>query len=159
MKKYRAISLALALALTLITTEEQNDLLFSGALHTYLAVDDIALTELRGLGDRPEWNALTDTHSVSDEVLYFDGEFDRVYSPPARAMVLKDGSGQLQIEQSTDWADTVVWNPGEHKCADMADMPEHGFARMLCVEAAQVFEPVRIPVGGQWTGWQRFTVY
>jgi hypothetical protein len=64
-------------------------------------------------------------------------------------MVLQDGSGQLQIEQSADWADTVVWNPGEHKCADMADMPEHGFARMLCVEAAQVFEPVRIPAGGR----------
>ena len=149
----------LNISLSVNNTEVQNDLLFSGALHTYLAVDDIALTELRGLGDRPEWDALTDTHSVSDEVLYFDGEFDRVYSPPARAMVLQDGTGQLQIEQSADWADTVVWNPGEHKCADMADMPEHGFARMLCVEAAQVFEPVRIPAGGQWTGWQRFTVY
>ena len=148
----------LSISLSVNNTEEQNDLLFSGALHTYLAVDDIALTELQGLGGRPEWDALTDTHSVSDEVLYFDGEFDRVYSPPARPMVLQDGSGQLQIEQSADWADTVVWNPGEGKCAALADMPAHGFARMLCVEAAQVFDPISIPAGGQWVGWQRLTV-
>jgi glucose-6-phosphate 1-epimerase len=52
----------------------------------------------------------------------------------------------------------VVWNPGEAKCAALADMPAHGFARMLCVEAAQVFEPISIPAGGQWVGWQRLTV-
>jgi glucose-6-phosphate 1-epimerase len=52
----------------------------------------------------------------------------------------------------------VVWNPGEAKCAALADMPAHGFARMLCVEAAQVFEPVSIPAAGQWVGWQRLTV-
>lgn len=142
----------LTLSLSVNNTEVNNDLLFSGALHTYLAVDDIALTELRGLGGRPEWDALTDTHGVAGEVLYVDGEFDRVYSPPARTMVLQDGSGQLQIEQSARWADTVAWNPGEHKCAAMSDMPEQGFARMLCVEAAQVFEPVCIPAGGRWTG-------
>ena len=146
----------LSISLSVNNTEEQNDLLFSGALHTYLAVDDIALTELQGLGGRPEWDALTDTHSVSDEVLYFDGEFDRVYSPPARPMVLQDGSGQLQIEQSADWADTVVWNPGEHKCADMADMPEHGFARMLCVEAATIGQAVTLAPGQQWVARQGF---
>jgi glucose-6-phosphate 1-epimerase len=52
----------------------------------------------------------------------------------------------------------VVWNPGEGKCAALADMPAHGFARMVCVEAAQVFEPISIPAGGQWVGWQRLTV-
>jgi glucose-6-phosphate 1-epimerase len=52
----------------------------------------------------------------------------------------------------------VVWNPGEGKCATLADMPAQGFARMLCVEAAQVFDPISIPAGGQWAGWQRLTV-
>ena len=152
----------LTLTLTVNNTELHNDLHFSGALHTYLAVDDIDLTELRGLGGRPEWDAVADVHGLADEALYFDGEFDRVYTcaenAAANSLHLQDGTSTLQIEQSPSWANSVVWNPGETKCAALADMPAHGFARMLCVEAAQVFEPISISAGGQWVGWQRLTV-
>ncbi|WP_310614359.1 D-hexose-6-phosphate mutarotase [Limnohabitans sp.] len=152
----------LTLTLTINNTEAQNELHFTGALHTYLAVDDIDLTELRGLGGRPEWDAVADVHGLADEVLYFDGEFDRVYtrdeSAASNPLHLQDGTSTLQIEQSPSWANSVVWNPGEAKCVALADMPAHGFARMLCVEAAQVFEPISISAGGQWVGWQRLTV-
>ena len=152
----------LTLTLTVNNTEagttSDNDLHFTGALHTYLAVDDIDLTELRGLQGRSEWDAVADVHGVADEVLYFDGEFDRVYDAATQPLYLQDGSTSLQIEQSPSWANSVVWNPGEVKCATLADMPAHGFARMLCVEAAQVFEPISISAGGQWVGWQRLTV-
>ena len=152
----------LTLTLTVNNTEAQNDLHFTGALHTYFAVDDIDLTELRGLGSRPEWDAVADVHGLADEALYFDGEFDRVYSwgesASAKPLHLQDGTSTLQIEQSPSWANSVVWNPGEGKCAALADMPSQGFARMLCVEAAQVFEPISISAGGQWVGWQRLTV-
>lgn len=152
----------LTITLTVNNTETKNDLQFTGALHTYLAVDDIDLTELRGLGGRPEWDAVADVHGVADEVLYFDGEFDRVYDlvnnrlndASANPLYLRDGTSTLQIEQSPSWANSVVWNPGESKCAALSDMPALGFARMLCVEAAQVFEPISIPAGGQWVGWQ-----
>ncbi len=152
----------LTITLTVNNTEAKNasnsDLHFTGALHTYLAVDDIDLTELRGLGGRPEWDAVADVHGLADEVLYFDGEFDRVYVASAQPLQLQDGSATLQIEQSPSWSESVVWNPGESKCATFTDMPAHGFARMLCVEAAQVFEPISVPAGGQWVGWQRLTV-
>jgi glucose-6-phosphate 1-epimerase len=152
----------LTITLTVNNTELRNDLQFTGALHTYLAVDDIDLTDLRGLGGLPEWDAVVDVHGDADEALYFDGEFDRVYSRrdnvSVQPLFLQDGSALLQIEQSASWGESVVWNPGESKCAALADMPAHGFARMLCVEAAQVFEPISIPAGGQWVGWQRLTV-
>ena len=148
----------LTLTLTVHNTEVKNDLHFTGALHTYLAVDDIDLTELRGLGGCPEWDAVADVHGLADEALYFDGEFDCVYDASANPLHLQDGTSTLQIEQSPSWANSVVWNPGEGKCAALADMPAHGFARMLCVEAAQVFEPISISAGGQWVGWQRLTV-
>ena len=152
----------LTITLTVNNTEADNtadsDLYFSGALHTYLAVDDIDLTELRGLGGRPEWDAVADVHGLADEALYFDGEFDRVYDASANPLHLQDGTSTLQIEQSPSWANSVVWNPGKGKCAALADMPAHGFARMLCVEAAQVFDPISIPAGGQWVGWQRLNV-
>lgn len=151
----------LTLTLTVHNTKTDNTtdsaLHFTGALHTYLAVDDIDLTELRGLGGRPEWDAVADVHGMADDVLYVDDEFDRVYDVSTQTLYLQDGSTTLQIEQSPAWANTVVWNPGERKCAALADMPTHGFARMLCVEAAQVFEPIVVPAGGQWVGWQRLT--
>jgi glucose-6-phosphate 1-epimerase len=135
---------------------------FTGALHTYLAVDDIDLADLQGLGGIEEWDAVVDVHGVADDVLYFDGEFDRVYArdvgASAHALRLQDGHGVLHIEQSPTWANTVVWNPGENNCAALADMPSDGFAHMLCVEAAQVYVPVQVPAGGQWLGWQRLTV-
>ena len=152
----------LTITLTVNNTEAgskaDSDLHFTGALHTYLAVDDIDLTELRGLVGRPEWDAVADVHGLADEALYFDGEFDRVYDASAKPLHVQDGTSTLQIEQSPSWANSVVWNPGESKCAALADMPAQGFARMLCVEAAQVFEPISIPAGGQWVGWQRLTV-
>jgi glucose-6-phosphate 1-epimerase len=156
----------LTITLTVNNTEAQNaansDLHFTGALHTYLAVDDIDLTELRGLSGSPEWDAVADVHGVADEALYFDGEFDRVYArgegASAQPLHLQDGTSTLQIEQSPSWAESVVWNPGESKCAALVDMSPQGFARMLCVEAAQVFEPISIPAGGQWVGWQRMRV-
>ena len=73
-------------------------------------------------------------------------------------LILQDGAHQLEISQSPQWADTVVWNPGESACASMADMPADGFAHMLCVEAAQVFQPVALSPAGHWQGWQRLRV-
>lgn len=133
-------------------------LAFSGALHTYLAVDDIAATTLQGLGGQPEWDALTDRHARAAEVLRFAGEFDRVYRAPARALLLQDGQGRLAIEQSPDLAETVVWNPGPQKAAALADLPPADHARMLCVEAAQVTHPITVAAGGRWQGWQRLTL-
>lgn len=148
----------LLLTLTVNNTEVQQVLQFTGALHTYFAVDDIDLTDLKGLGLRPEWDAVADVHGVADEVLYFEGEFDCVYDAAPLPLTLQDGSGTLQIEQSPSWGQSVVWNPGAQKCATLPDMPVDGFARMLCVEAAQVFEPISISAGAQWVGWQRLTV-
>jgi glucose-6-phosphate 1-epimerase len=131
---------------------------FSGALHTYLAVDDIAGAHLAGLGGQPEWDSLTDVHAMAAPSLRFDAEFDRVYAAAARPLLLHDGAHRLEIAQSPDWSDTVVWNPGEAKNAAMADMPPDGFSRMLCVEAAQVFAPIEVPVAAHWQGWQRLRV-
>lgn len=131
---------------------------FSGALHTYLAVDAIAHVRLTGLGGQAEWDALTDARALAAADLRFDGEFDRVYAAAAAPLLLEDGAHRLEIAQSPQWADTVVWNPGQSKCAGMADMPPDGFSRMLCVEAAQVFYPIEVPASGHWQGWQRLRV-
>lgn len=131
---------------------------FTGALHTYFAVSDVAQARLLGLGGRAEWDAVADRHGTGAPELRFVGEFDRVYSAAPQGYELQDGPHVLSIEQDMDWAQTVVWNPGAEKCATLADMPPDGWQHMLCVEAAQVYEPIRIEVGDFWQGAQRLSL-
>ena len=131
---------------------------FTGALHTYLALDDIAQARLDGLGGCAEWDAVTDRHGQGAARLRIEGEFDRVYAAAPGGCLLHDGPQRLAIEPSPAWAHTVVWNPGARRCASLADMPADGWQRMLCVEAAQVFEPIVVAPGGAWQGAQRLQV-
>lgn len=131
---------------------------FTGALHSYFAVDDIAAVQLEGLQGQPEWDALTDRHGRANGPLRFQGEFDRVYDAAAQALLLREGPQRLQIEQSPSLAHTVVWNPGAEKGATLVDLPADGYRQMLCVEAAQVMQPITLPAWGVWQGWQRLSL-
>ena len=133
----------------------REDWAFTGALRTYFAVDNIQQVSLKGLVGQAEWNSLTDVHASGLESIGFDGEFDRVYAAP-KSMCLRDGDHAFYITQSPSWANTVVWNPGPHKV--LGDMPQGDFAKMLCVEAAQVFEPIIVRAGERWQGWQHLLV-
>jgi glucose-6-phosphate 1-epimerase len=137
---------------------DSRPLEFSGALHSYLAVDDIAQARLHGLQDQPEWDALTDRHASAAAELQFEGEFDRVYGAASAPLQLRDGARRLEISQSPSWANSVVWNPGREKSAAMADLPSDGFTHFLCVEAAQVMSPVTVAAATNWQGWQNFRV-
>ncbi len=137
---------------------DDKPLLFTGALHSYLAVDDIAATRLGGLQGQSGWDALTDQIGEVSGEIRFNGEFDRVYGTRSTPLTLHAGTHRLQITQSASFADTVVWNPGAALCGRLTDMPANGFARMLCVEAAQVMTPIEVRPGDTWAGWQHFTV-
>ncbi|KQP23195.1 D-hexose-6-phosphate mutarotase [Pseudorhodoferax sp. Leaf267] len=129
---------------------------FTGALHTYLRVADIAAVRLDGLDGQPCWDALTDQRSTHAGPIRFAGEFDRVFRAAPGPLVLHDGPSRLQIEQSDSFADTVVWNPGP--ALRLADMPAEGFAHMVCVEAGQVEQAQTLGPGAAWAGWQRLTI-
>jgi len=145
-----------SLQLTLeVHNTDQVSLAFSGALHTYLAVDDIAQAQLTGLQGQAEWDAVRDVHRTAAAVLRFDGEFDRVYATAASPLTLRCGEKTMFIEQSPTWAQHVVWNPGAPRCAQLLDMPADGYRHMLCVEAAQVYQPIVVEAGQTWCGWQR----
>ena len=141
-----------------VRNTDSKPLNFTGALHTYFAVSDVAQARLFGLGGQAEWDSVKDRHAEAAPELRFLGEFDRVYSAASLGYELQDGSHTLSIEQDMDWAQTVVWNPGAAKCAALSDMPADGWQHMLCVEAAQVYEPICIEPGDFWQGAQRLSV-
>lgn len=139
---------------------------FSGALHTYLAVNDIDRVALLGLAGQAEWDALSDRHGRALSPLPLacdhrgpdDRGFDRVYARPDTPLWLDEGDQRLQIDSSATWPEVVVWNPGVVHSAALADLPDDAWRHMLCVEAARVHQPQVLAPGDTWQGWQRFTL-
>lgn len=127
---------------------------FTGALHSYLQVDDVGPARLCGLEGQAEWDALRDTTGQGAASIALEGPFDRVYAAAPQALRLVDAGHELTVSQSPTWGHTVVWNPG----AAMPDLPDDTFRQMWCVEAAQVLSPVTVAAGERWVGWQQFDV-
>jgi glucose-6-phosphate 1-epimerase len=142
-----------------VTNPGESPWEFAAALHTYLRVDDIANAGLQGLQGARRWDAVRDEHHVEQaEELRFGPEFDSVYTAPAHPLRLVQPSGTLQISQSPNCTETVVWNPGAALSARLADMLPDGWRHMLCVEAARIDDNVLLPPGATWQAWQQLTV-
>jgi len=149
---------ALRLALT-VENAGQAPWSFAAALHSYLRVDDATAVRLEGLQGADRWDSVRDERHVEQApALGFGTEFDSVYAAPARPLRLVQPSGTLEIAQSASCTETVVWNPGPELSAKLADLPDDGWRRMLCVEAARIDEPVLLAAGASWQGSQQLTV-
>ena len=138
-----------------------QSLSFTGALHTYFAVNQIDQVSLSGQAGQPEWDTVVDAHQVCAEQLMFNSEFDRVYDVNADAnpmWTLHEANSHLHISQSASWGQSVVWNPGAAKCSQINDMPADGYQRMLCVEAARVTSSIEVQAAQTWVGWQLLTL-
>ena len=127
---------------------------FTAALHTYVRVADASRARLRGL------RFLRFAERGSTRVEVEEGEFvtavdpiDRIYFATPARLALEDAGRVLRIEQR-GFTDTVVWNPGRERSAQMPDMPPDGYLRMLCVEAAAIEPPVSLAPGAAWVGEQ-----
>ena len=128
---------------------------FSAALHTYLAVADIDATLVHGLENRGYVDSAHGDAACppTDAPVRFDGEVDRIYADTQRPLRITDGEHMLRCE-AEGFADTVIWNPGAGLAAGMTDLEPDGHRRFVCVEAAQVLQPVRLEPGQAWTGAQ-----
>ncbi|MBW3572001.1 MAG: D-hexose-6-phosphate mutarotase [Gemmatimonadetes bacterium] len=134
---------------------------FTAALHTYLRVGDVRRATVQGLQgvryrdrDTGEQGREDEDHAVS-----IQGEVDRVYLNTPRELRVHDPRNQRTfLLRAEGFADTVVWNPWASGAASLPDMEDDEYREMLCVEAAQVAEPVRLEAGASWTGSQRLQV-
>jgi glucose-6-phosphate 1-epimerase len=109
----------------------------SGALHTYLAVGDIEEVEIKGLDDCPYLDTVGErTMRQQDGPLFINREVDRIYESEGEVKILDGKSGRTISITKTGSPSTVVWNPWAEKAAALADMPDDGYLRFVCVEAA-----------------------
>ena len=106
----------------------------TGALHTYLAVDDIAKVAVNGLEGASFKTVIAGELGIQQGDVRIEGEVDRIYSSTATTAV-RDGARTINVHKQGS-ASTVVWNPGPEKAAKLGDLPPADFQRFLCVEAA-----------------------
>jgi len=128
---------------------------FTGALHTYFKVRDIEQARLEGLMGCRYLDATLDRSVFTEAAheVHFGPEIDRVYTGAPAELTLHAGDYNLKIEQ-TGFPDTVVWNPGETKGRQLADLPQDGWRHFVCVESAIAETPVRLEPGQRWIGTQ-----
>jgi glucose-6-phosphate 1-epimerase len=137
--RYRVtIGATLGLALEIVNTSPAP-FTFESALHTYLAVGDVATVSIRGLEGTTyidKVDAMTRKRQ-GPAALRLTGETDRVFLGTRAACVVADPSlGRRVVLDKTGSATTVVWNPGEAKAAGIADLEPDDWRHMLCVETA-----------------------
>ncbi|MBB3142128.1 aldose epimerase family protein [Halomonas organivorans] len=118
----------------------------TGALHSYLAVDDARACRIEGLAGARYLDKLADFAEREQQgELGVRGGLDRIYHTNAE-LTLDDGSQRLRVaRQGSDSA--VVWNPGDDRPADTSAAAGR---RFLCIESANTrLDPVWLVPGAQ----------
>lgn len=128
---------------------------FQAALHTYLAVGSIGSVHLAGLdGADFEDTTAAGKNAVTRHTPLSAGQpIDRIYFNAPQQQQLQCARGRMHLQQ-TGFTDVVVWNPGNLVSGFPPDLPQDGFEHFLCVEAAQIGEPVRLAPQQAWSGTQ-----
>lgn len=130
---------------------------FTSALHTYLSTEDLSRVGLEGLQGSRYRDSISQTeHTDREGVLRIGGELDRIYFNVGHPVVLRCPGSVMNATQVSQvgFEDVVVWNPGPEQSAALADMPNDGWRRMICIEASKIGLPVQLVPGEDWYGRQ-----
>jgi len=123
-----------------LVTRNTGDQAFSitQALHTYFAVGDITQTQVTGLeGTQYIDKAAGANGALKQQVgaVTIEAEVDRIYtSVPAELNIVDAALGRTIRITSSGSNTAVVWNPWAKIAAEMADLQDDDYLRLLCVE-------------------------
>jgi glucose-6-phosphate 1-epimerase len=73
---------------------------------------------------------------------------DRIYESPSSILLVDDLSGRTILVEKSGSPSTVVWNPWEEKAAALADLPDDGYRKFCCIEAAIANDRAEIVMPG-----------
>lgn len=140
-----------------VTNTGDTPFQFTGALHTYLRLDDVREAQLLGLQGSLYEDALKNGTwgGPAGSLTTVVGAIDRVYVGVQNDLVLSEPGRSLRV-QMAEFEEVVVWNPGPEAAAQLNDLPNDDWSRFLCVEAARIRQPVELAPGDDWAGRQRF---
>ncbi|MEF2147689.1 aldose epimerase family protein [Aquilutibacter rugosus] len=125
---------------------------FTCGLHTFLMRDPELPGKIYGLFCNRYLDATNalQTEMDTDFSLAVRAGLDRVYLNVQRPVSFRQGTSKLVEVDQKGFSDVVVWTPSV-----VSDEDEAGF---VCIEAAQIQNPVTLQPGETWTGSQTLTV-
>ena len=121
------------------TNLSDQQLMVSGALHSYFGVENVREISIKGLEDADYLDTVgqrTQRHQTGE--IRIDREVDRYYDSSSSVILsdpLKKRSILVDKEASPS---TVVWNPWTEKAASLSDLPNEDYLNFVCIEAAIV---------------------
>lgn len=122
-----------------VTNTGDDAFTFEEALHTYLHVGDVRQIRIAGLEDAHYLDKVTGaTDLVQSGDLRIGGEIDRIYTHAGDLLIDDPVLGRKLVVTKTGSANTVVWNPGPEKAAEIADFGDDEWTQVVSVEAANV---------------------
>jgi glucose-6-phosphate 1-epimerase len=128
-----------------VTNSGDEPVTFEEALHTYLHVKDVRKISLSGLKGTKYYSKVRKVDCTDEcESIRFAGKTDRVYHDTQATCVLDDPGFSRRITVSKENSNsTVIWNPWMEMAAQMKDLEDNEWKRMLCIETANV-EPASV---------------
>jgi len=124
------------LRLTLITRNTGNEAFeFTGALHTYFAVNDINDVEIHGVdGHYLDKNRDMNTFDAPDEYR-IQAPNDCIHFSSNARLLVEQASGAAISVNASGHDSIVIWNPWE-TAKDISNVPDEGYKYFLCIESA-----------------------
>ncbi|WP_395736556.1 D-hexose-6-phosphate mutarotase [Prosthecobacter sp.] len=115
----------------------------TGALHTYLNVEDVTKIAVHGLhGTHYVEGRLSPEKRPQQGTVVIDQEVDRMYISDATVIVHDPVWGRELVLEKAGSLATVVWNPWIEKSKRLSDLPDEAYPMFLCIEAANAGEDV-----------------
>ncbi|WP_342623719.1 D-hexose-6-phosphate mutarotase [Pseudomonas alkylphenolica] len=133
------------LAITLTSYNLDNvPVTISQALHSYFAVSDVREVQVEGVDGLGYIETLADWEQRAQQGhLGFAGETDRIYLQAPEQLSIVDPNWNRRIRLSSSGSrSAVIWNPWIARAAELPDMADDGWQRMLCIETANVWDDV-----------------
>lgn len=131
------ITIGQSLNLALITQNTGSEAFsITQAFHTYFKVGDIHQASVSGLEQCQYIDKVDDSKQKQQAgAVTIDTEVDRIYLDVPNTLTIDDHALNRKIQiQSSGNKTAVVWNPWAKISADMADLEDHDYQRLLCVE-------------------------
>ena len=123
----------------ILETRNPNEIpiVVSGALHPYFAVSDIGQVRVVNLEGCDYLDTVGEPVQRKQKgALVFKGEVDSVYDSSSSVLLVDDESGRTLLIEKSGSPSTVVWNPWVEKSAVLTDLPDDGYRKFCCIEAA-----------------------
>lgn len=131
------ITVGEALNLELVTRNMGSEAFsITQAFHTYFSVGDIHQTRVSGLEGRQYIDKVEGGQQKTQSgAVTINSEVDRIYLDVLNDILIHDAAMKRQIRIASQGSETaVVWNPWAKISAEMGDLQDDDYLRLLCVE-------------------------